>query len=108
MLAAFILPKVLQNYRDRGVMLSGGVLFSVALLSGLSEPGYAGLFPIWFIIGAATSFVLIPTGRVLRDSCNAGDRNDYFSANFALTHGMWLVGYLVAGWLGWAAVSACR
>jgi len=76
------------------------VLFALALFSGLLEPGYLGLFPIWCVIGLATSLVLIPTGRVVRDSCNAGDRNDYFSANFALTHGMWLMGYLLAGWLG--------
>ena len=100
MVAALILPKLLERWPDRPVMLSGGVLFTAALMFGVLKPGYAGLFPIWFVIGVATSLVLIPTGRVVRDSCSAGDRNDYFAANFALTHGMWLVGYLLAGWLG--------
>ena len=108
MVAAFLLPKLLDHFSNRTVMLAGGVLFSVALFAGLSGPGYAGLFPIWFLIGGATSMVLIPTGRVVRDSCNAGDRNDYFSANFALTHGMWLVGYLLAGSIGSAwGMQAC-
>lgn len=100
MAAAVVLPKLLEYWHDRSVMLSGGVLFVLALFSGLLEPDYFGLFPIWCVIGLATSLVLIPTGRVVRDSCNPGDRNDYFSANFALTHGMWLAGYLLAGWLG--------
>ncbi len=108
MVAAFMLPKMLDHFSNRSVMLTGGVLFSVALFAGLSGPGYVGLFPIWFLIGGATSMVLIPTGRVVRDSCNAGDRNDYFSANFALTHGMWLVGYLLAGSIGSAwGMQAC-
>ncbi|WP_261841421.1 MFS transporter [Aliamphritea ceti] len=100
MALAFVLPKLLDHFSNRTVMLAGGVLFSAALFLGLTDPGYIGLFPIWFLIGGATSMVLIPTGRVVRDSCNAGDRNDYFSANFALTHGMWLVGYLLAGSIG--------
>lgn len=100
MVAALILPKLLERWSDRAVMLFGGWLFVVALLLGLTGPGYSELFPIWALIGVATSLVLVPTGRVVRDSCNPADRNDYFSANFALTHGMWLVGYLLAGWLG--------
>jgi len=100
MIAAVVLPRLLEHWHDRPVMLCGGVLFVVALLFGTLEPGYIALFPIWALIGFATSLVLIPTGRVVRESCNAGDRNDYFSANFALTHGMWLLGYLLAGWLG--------
>lgn len=100
MVAAFALPKLLENLHDRPVMLAGGAVLVLTLCVGLLQPGYIGLFPIWFLIGAGTSMILIPTGRVVRNSCQEGDRNDYFSANFALTHGMWLVGYLLAGWLG--------
>ncbi|EAR62327.1 MFS transporter [Neptuniibacter caesariensis] len=100
MLAAFVLPKLLESVQDRPVMFLGAGLLVLALLAGLTGPGYLGLFPIWFAIGVGTSLILIPTGRVVRNSCRESDRNDYFSANFALTHGMWLVGYLLAGWLG--------
>lgn len=100
MIAAFILPKLLESVHDRPVMFIGAGLLVIALLAGLSGPGYWGLFPIWFVIGVGTSLILIPTGRVVRNSCQESDRNDYFSANFALTHGMWLLGYLLAGWLG--------
>ncbi|WP_415901693.1 MFS transporter [Neptuniibacter sp. QD29_5] len=100
MIAAFILPKLLESVHDRPVMFIGAGLLIIALLAGLIGLGYWGLFPIWFVIGIGTSLILIPTGRVVRNSCQESDRNDYFSANFALTHGMWLLGYLLAGWLG--------
>lgn len=100
MVLALILPKLLQLYTERNLMLSGGVLLGIALFAGVVEPTYVALFPIWFLIGAGTSLILIPTGVIIRNSCHAADRNDYFSANFALTHGMWLLGYLLAAWLG--------
>ncbi|WP_231902142.1 MFS transporter [Neptuniibacter pectenicola] len=100
MLAALFLPALLARFHDRRMMLGGGTLLVVALLAGCVGPSYLGLFPIWFVIGVGSSMILIPTGRVVRQSCQASDRNDYFSANFALTHGMWLIGYLLAGGLG--------
>ncbi|MGB0733553.1 MAG: MFS transporter [Pontibacterium sp.] len=100
MVTALVLPKLLERWHDRSVMFTGAGILVVALLAGLSVPSYAGLFPIWCAVGVGSSLVLIPTGRVVRNSCQASDRNEYFSANFALTHGMWLVGYLCAGWLG--------
>lgn len=100
MLAAMLVPNLLDKFAARTIMLCGGLGLSLALFSGLLMPGYAGLFPIWLVIGFASSLVLIPTGLVLRNSCREQDRNDYFSANFALTHGMWFIGYLLAGWAG--------
>lgn len=100
MLVALSLPSWLERWQDRTLMLIGSTVLVIALLAGLAEPNYMGLFPLWFLIGAGSSLILIPTGRVLRNSCQEADRNDYFSANFALTHGMWLIGYLLAGWLG--------
>lgn len=100
MFAALLVPALLEKFSARSIMLCGGSGLSLALFSGLLMPGYAGLFPIWLVIGFASSLVLIPTGLVLRNSCREQDRNDYFSANFALTHCMWLVGYLLAGWIG--------
>jgi MFS family permease len=100
MISAFLLPSILEVIHDRTVMLIGALCLVAALLLGLTQPGFYGLLPIWCLIGFGTSMILIPTGRVVRNSCKESDRNDYFSANFALTHGMWLVGYLMAGWLG--------
>lgn len=99
-LAALLLPKVLEHQHDRPVMLLGALLLILGLAAGLFDPSYMALFPLWFILGVGSSMILIPTGRVVRSSCQTGDRNEYFSANFALTHAMWLVGYLLAGWLG--------
>lgn len=98
--AALSVPKLVERFGDRLIMLVGSSLLSVALLFGVIEPKYYGLFPLWFLIGFGTSLIMIPTGRVVRYSCRENDRNDYFSANFALTHAMWLVGYVLAGSLG--------
>jgi len=98
--AALMVPALLDRHAARTVMLYGGFGLSLALFIGVLQPGYIGLFPIWLVIGFASSLVLIPTGLVLRNSCGEQDRDDYFSANFALTHGMWFIGYLVAGWVG--------
>jgi len=100
MIAALLVPRLLQKYSVRSVMLTGGLGLSIALSCGMLMPGYSGLFPIWLLIGFASSLVLIPGGLVVRHSCRAQDRNDYFSANFALTHAMWFFAYLVAGWVG--------
>lgn len=98
--AALLLPALMRRFSDRNLMLSGALLFPLSLLLGAAPHSYVSLFPLWAVIGFATSLVLIPTGKVIRDSCQAGDRNDFFAANFALTHGMWLIGYLLAGQLG--------
>jgi len=100
MFTALILPRLLSKTSDRSMMRLGGFLASIALFAGLSQPGYLGLFLLWFMVGIASSLVLIPTGRVVSESCKPGDRSDFFSANFSLTHGMWLICYLVAGFVG--------
>lgn len=100
MVAAILSPKVLTYVSDRFLMLAGGFLSALAMCCATVLPTYSLLFPIWFVVGIASSFILIPTGRLIRISCNESDRNDYFAANFALTHGMWLVCYFVAGVLG--------
>ncbi len=100
MLAALGLPKLLNYVHDRKVMLTGALLLPVTLLAGTLEPGFYGLLFLWFVIGLAMSLVLTPSGRILRLSCSPGDRSAFFSANFALSHGLWLFAYLWAGWMG--------
>jgi len=98
--AALLMPRLLNNFTNRTVMLAGGVLSALALLVSVMLPEYYWALPVWFVVGFASAMVLIPTGRVVRDSSSEGDRTDYFSANFALTHGMWLICYVAAGALG--------
>lgn len=100
MLVALLLPRILDRYPDRPFMLAGGVLLIVGLLLGLSEPEFLVLLPIWFVIGAGSSLILTPAGRLLKRSAQEGDRPAVFAAQFALSHACWLLAYPLAGWLG--------
>ena len=69
------------------------------LLLGLAEPSLVALLPIWLVLGAGSSLVQTPAGRLLRRSAQEGDRPTIYAAQFALSHACWLVAYPVAGWL---------
>jgi MFS family permease len=100
MLAALGLPRLLDRWPDRPVMLGGVALLSGAMLLGSLVWGYAGLLPLWFLTGLAYSTAQTPSGRLLRRSSHAEDRPALFAAQFALSHACWLVFYPLAGWAG--------
>jgi MFS family permease len=104
MLAALLLPRVLDQVSDRPVMLTGAVLMTTGLLvlalsiavAGLTK---TGLLLAWLVIGVGYSAVLTPSGRLLRRSSRQEDRPAIFAAQFALSHACWLLTYPLAGWL---------
>lgn len=104
MTAALVLPRLLDRFPDRPVMLTGAWLMVVALFGiaagivgfGLSWPL---LLAIWLLIGLGNSAVLTPSGRLLRRSAHPEDRPAVFAAQFALSHACWLLTYPLAGWL---------
>jgi len=104
MLAALLLPRLLDKRPDRPVML-GGAAMLVASLLGLSlmslvyQVQWVPLLAGWFIIGIGYSVVLTPSGRLLKRSAHAEDRPAIYAAQFALSHACWLVTYPLAGWL---------
>jgi MFS family permease len=100
MIVALLLPRFLDRLPDRPFMLAGGVFLTAGLLLGLTEPGLLALLPVWFLIGAGSSLILTPAGRLLRRSSNEGDRPAVYAAQFALSHACWLIAYPVAGWVG--------
>lgn len=100
MLVALSLPGLLERLEQRSVMLVGGLLMSACLFAGLFMPGFFALLVLWFVLGAGASMVMTPTGRLIKQSCDAGDRPALFAAQFSLSHACWLVGYPLAGWLG--------
>jgi len=104
MLAALILPRLLDNRPDRPVMIVGAVVLVVTLLGLAILTMINGLdwYPIlagWFVIGVGYSTVLTPSGRLLKRSAHAEDRPAVYAAQFALSHACWLVAYPLAGWL---------
>ena len=104
MLVALLLPKLMRRWSDRLFMLLGGLLLSAALLAGTLLPGYEVLLAIWFVLGAGSSLVQTPAGRLILRSSREGDRPAYYAAQFALSHACWLIAYPLAGTLS-ATVS---
>ena len=113
MVAALLLPHVLDRIGDRTVMLpAAGVmtflLIGFAAVAGRLPHGalWAGLLVVWALLGASYSAAQLPTGRLLRRSAHREDRPSLFAAQFALSHACWLITYPLAGWLGTAAGMA--
>src|SRR5215207_8176971 len=105
MVAALLLPKVLDKLPDRAVMLPAAFLLGTVLLAFSAATwsgsiGWIALLVTWGLLGIGYSAVQTPTGRLLRRSAQAEDRPALFAAQFALSHACWLVTYPLAGWLG--------
>jgi len=104
MLAALILPRLLDSRPDRPVMIVGAAVLVVTLLglAALTVINGLGWYPLlagWLVIGVGYSAVLTPSGRLLKRSAHAEDRPAVYAAQFALSHACWLVAYPLAGWL---------
>ncbi|ODT74933.1 MAG: MFS transporter [Pelagibacterium sp. SCN 64-44] len=100
MIAALSLPRLLDRYPDRPVMLLGATTLAVTMLVGTLLPNYGLLLALWVVIGIGYSATQTPSGRLIRRSSNPVDRPALFAAQFALSHATWLITYPLAGWLG--------
>jgi MFS family permease len=99
-LAAFLLPRILDRFDDRPVMLTGAGLMVVGVAVTPLASGLPALMALWAIIGFGFSLTQTPIGRILNRSAHPEDRPAVFAAQFALSHACWLVTYPLAGWLG--------
>ncbi|MGH6861733.1 MAG: MFS transporter, partial [Phyllobacterium sp.] len=100
MLAALLLPRLLETVKDRTAMLAGTILLVAGLIVGEAVQSYFALLALWFILGMGYSAAQTPSGRLLKKSAHPQDRPALFAAQFALSHACWLIAYLLAGWLG--------
>ena len=106
MLAAILMPRLLDRLRDRAVMalaasvMSAALLFGGVVFLGGRLPPWMGLMAFWFMLGLCYALVITPSGRLLRRSAHEEDRPAVFAAQFALSHACWLLAYPLAGWLG--------
>ena len=100
MIAAFLLPRMLDRIADRPVMLTAAALLPVALVLLAFMPGYGGLLVLWIATGIAYASAQTPSGRLLRRSSSDEGRPALFAAHFAASHACWLICYPLAGWLG--------
>ncbi|MCG8546369.1 MAG: MFS transporter [Alphaproteobacteria bacterium] len=100
MVVALMLPRLFDKSPDRPFMLAGGGALAAGLLLGMTKPDLFTLMPIWFLLGAGSSLIQTPAGRLLRRSAHEADRPAVYAAQFALSHACWLIGYPLAGWIG--------
>lgn len=100
MVVALSLPRLLGRLANRPVMLTGGALLAVGLACGLLGPDLLWLLPIWFLLGAGSSMIQTPSGRLLRHSSREGARSAVYSSQFALSQFCWPATYPLVGWAG--------
>ena len=100
MIAALLLPRLLDLVPDRPVMLAGAALLPITLVATALLPGYGALILLWIATGLAYAVAQTPSGRLLRRSSNAENRPALFAAHFAISHSCWLLTYPLAGWVG--------
>ncbi|MGK9462170.1 MFS transporter [Streptomyces sp. G6] len=105
LLAALVLPRVLDRITARTVMMTGagvlvgGTTAAVTLITaGLTT--WTGTAITWTVIGIGMALVITPTGKVLRASVGRNAIPEAFAAQFSLSHLAWLITYPIAGWLG--------
>ncbi len=100
MLAAFMLPRILDRLEDRPVMIGGAALMVAGVALVPLVGSLAALIALWAIIGFGFSLTQTPIGRIINRSAREADRGAVFAAQFALSHACWLVTYPLAGWIG--------
>lgn len=112
--ASFGANKLYAKFSQRQTMFYAALATVLCLLIGaalsFSAAGFYSFCALWLAIGAGNALLLIPSLNIVRASSNPQDRNDYYAANFSLTHFAWLFAYLLAGilanylTLGWVFI----
>jgi MFS family permease len=100
MLAALLLPRLLDRVSDRAVMLNGGGVLAAGLALAAVVDGFSALLGVWFALGVGLSTVQTPIGRIVTRSGTSDERPALFAAQFSLSHACWLATYPIAGLLG--------
>lgn len=106
MLAALVLPRLLDTVSDRKVMIGSALFLTLLTLFHATYLAVSELLPwpvflvLWGVTGVLYASILTPSGRLLRRSAHAEDRPAIFVAQFSLSHACWLLTYPLAGWVG--------
>ncbi|HEV7949432.1 MAG TPA: MFS transporter [Glaciihabitans sp.] len=114
LVVALNVPRLLDRFRDRTVMLAGGALASAGLLLTIPVTIFAPAWPgawwallgLWVILGAGNSLISTPSSRLLMRAATDQTRGAIYTAQFSLSHACFLITYPLAGWVGAASLSA--
>jgi MFS family permease len=107
MAVALTLPAMLEKVSDRKVMLAGAFLLPI-ILAGVAwvivlradSVTWVALMGLWLVLGAATSLILTPSGRLLRRAGDESERPAIFAAQFSISHACYMITYPIAGVVG--------
>jgi len=96
-LAALLLPRLLDRGSDLSAMFGGGVIVGAALLLSAGTPNFPVFIFCWALMGFGTALAMTPVGRVITRASDATHRAELFAAQYALSHCAWLVLYPLVG-----------
>ena len=104
MLAALYLPRLLESFTDKKLMISGCVImllsfYILAIWIKLFGISWSALIIIWITTGIGYSSALTPIGRIIRKSSDGSDFTQLYAGQFSLSHACWLVMYPFSGWV---------
>ncbi|NQD42804.1 MFS transporter [Glutamicibacter halophytocola] len=107
MIVALSVPRLLDRFPDRRVMLGGASCLPPLLMAAACEihwgqgtSQWIALMATWLLTGAATATILTPSSRLLRRNSTEQDRPGIFAAQFSLSHACFLLTYPLAGAAG--------
>lgn len=114
LLVAVNIPRLIDRFGDRRLMLTGGALSTLGLLGSvamtIAAPTWAGawwvLLALWALIGAGNSMISTPSSRLLVRASTDSTRGYIYTAQFSLSHACFLITYPLAGWLGAVSLTA--
>lgn len=99
-LGAASLPLLHTHVRDRSIMLSGVFLLALCLLAGAFQTRLPGLLALWLGLGIGVALAMTPTTFLIRRLARPDDLQVLMAAQMAISSGVLLVAYPLAGWLG--------
>lgn len=107
MIIALSVPRLLDRFDDRRVMLCGAgslppllMVVAAVIFWGDGTAQWVELLAMWLLIGAATATILTPSSRLLRRNSTEQTRPGIFAAQFSLSHACFLITYPLAGSVG--------
>jgi MFS family permease len=97
---ALALPRLLQAFGARRLMLAGGALTAAALGAALAIDRFETLLALWAAIGAATALAQAPALALIRETAPPEDQQAVYAANFSLSTAAAGICYAMAGAIG--------